>query len=59
MNELDSLVAQAKHLFSACSSPTELENAKAQFFGKAGHLTMLMKTQNKYLKESIQLFMMK
>ena len=44
MNELDSLVAQAKHLFSACSSPTELENAIAQFFGKAGHLTMLMKS---------------
>ncbi len=44
MNELDSLVAQAKHLFAACSSPTELENAKAQFFGKAGHLTILMKS---------------
>jgi phenylalanyl-tRNA synthetase alpha chain len=44
MNELDSLVAQAKHQFAACSSPTELENAKAQFFGKAGHLTMLMKS---------------
>ena len=44
MNELDSLVAQAKHLFAACSSPTELENAKAQFFGKAGHLTTLMKS---------------
>jgi phenylalanyl-tRNA synthetase alpha chain len=44
MNELDSLVAQAKHLFSACSSPTELENTKAQFFGKAGHLTMLIKS---------------
>ena len=44
MNELNSLVAQAKHQFAACSSPTELENAKAQFFGKAGHLTMLMKS---------------
>ena len=43
MNELDSLVKQAKQLFAACSSPAELENAKAQFLGKAGHLTMLMK----------------
>jgi phenylalanyl-tRNA synthetase alpha chain len=43
MNELDSLVEQAKQLFSACASPAELENAKAQYFGKAGHLTTLMK----------------
>lgn len=43
MNELDSLVEQAKQLFAACASPAELENAKAQYFGKAGHLTTLMK----------------
>jgi phenylalanyl-tRNA synthetase alpha chain len=43
MNELESLVEQAKQLFSACASPAELENAKAQYFGKAGHLTTLMK----------------
>jgi phenylalanyl-tRNA synthetase alpha chain len=43
MNELDSLVVQAKQLFATCSTPTELENAKAQYFGKAGHLTTLMK----------------
>jgi phenylalanyl-tRNA synthetase alpha chain len=36
-------VEQAKQLFSACASPAELENAKAQYFGKAGHLTTLMK----------------
>ncbi|MBU6368515.1 MAG: phenylalanine--tRNA ligase subunit alpha [Burkholderiales bacterium] len=43
MNELDSLVEQAKQLFAACASPAELENAKALYFGKAGHLTTLMK----------------
>ena len=43
MNELDSLVEQAKQLFAACASPAELENAKAQYFGTAGHLTTLMK----------------
>ena len=43
MNELDSLVKQAQDLFAGCTSPVELENAKAQFLGKAGHLTERMK----------------
>jgi phenylalanyl-tRNA synthetase alpha chain len=43
MNELDSLVKQAQELFTACTTPVELENAKAQFLGKAGHLTERMK----------------
>jgi phenylalanyl-tRNA synthetase alpha chain len=43
MNELDSLVKQAQELFAACTTPVELENAKAQFLGKAGHLTERMK----------------
>jgi phenylalanyl-tRNA synthetase alpha chain len=43
MNELDSLVKQAQELFATCNTPVELENAKAQFLGKAGHLTERMK----------------
>ncbi len=43
MNELDSLVKQAQELFAACTTPVELENAKAQYLGKAGHLTERMK----------------
>jgi len=43
MNELDYLVKQAQDLFAGCTSPVELENAKAQFLGKAGHLTERMK----------------
>ena len=43
MNELDFLVKQAQELFAACTTPVELENAKAQFLGKAGHLTERMK----------------
>lgn len=44
MNELDSLVRQAQELFAACTSAVELENAKAQFLGKSGHLTERMKS---------------
>ena len=43
MNELDSLVKQAQQLFAACATAVELENAKAQFLGKSGHLTARMK----------------
>lgn len=43
MNELDSLVSQAKTLFASCTSPAELENAKAQFLGKSGRISDLMK----------------
>jgi phenylalanyl-tRNA synthetase alpha chain len=43
MNELDSLVKQAKQLFAACATPVDLENAKAQFLGKSGQLTERMK----------------
>jgi phenylalanyl-tRNA synthetase alpha chain len=43
MNELDSLVKQAQELFAACTTPVELENAKAQFLGKSGQLTERMK----------------
>lgn len=43
MNELDSLVQAAEQLFLKSASPAELENAKAQFLGKAGRITELMK----------------
>lgn len=43
MNELDTLVASARALFSQATTPAELENAKAQFLGKSGRITELMK----------------
>ena len=43
MNELDSLVESAQQLFALSASPADLENAKAQFLGKSGRLTELMK----------------
>ena len=43
MNELDTLAASARELFAQAATPAELENAKAQFLGKAGRVTELMK----------------
>jgi phenylalanyl-tRNA synthetase alpha chain len=43
MNELDSLVASARQAFSQAATPADLENAKAQFTGKSGRITELMK----------------
>lgn len=43
MNDLDSLVGAAQQSFAASATPAELENAKAQFLGKAGRMTELMK----------------
>ncbi len=43
MNELDSLVDTARAAFAEAKAPAELENAKAQFLGKAGRITELMK----------------
>jgi len=43
MNELDSLVESARQLFAQSTTPADLENAKAQFLGKSGRLTELMK----------------
>ena len=42
MNELDSLVDTARAAFAEAKAPAELENAKAQFLGKAGRITELM-----------------
>jgi phenylalanyl-tRNA synthetase alpha chain len=43
MNELDTLVQQAQALFAQCASAAELENAKAQFLGKSGRISGMMK----------------
>jgi phenylalanyl-tRNA synthetase alpha chain len=43
MNELDSIVEAARAAFAAAQAPADLENAKAQFTGKAGRITELMK----------------
>ena len=43
MNELDSLVAEARLSFTRALTPAELENAKAQYLGKSGRITELMK----------------
>lgn len=43
MNELHELVEQAQAAFAACTGAPELENAKAQYLGKSGRITALMK----------------
>ena len=43
MIDLDSLVVDAKAAFVAAVTPADLENAKAQFLGKSGRITELMK----------------
>ena len=43
MNELDALVSSARDAFAQAATPADLENAKAQFLGKAGRVTELMK----------------
>jgi phenylalanyl-tRNA synthetase alpha chain len=42
-NELDSIVDNARQAFALAGAPAELENAKAQFLGKSGRITELMK----------------
>ena len=43
MNDLDTLLAQARADFAAAHQPAELENAKARYLGKAGRVTELLK----------------
>ena len=43
MSDLDSILAKARAAFDKAASPADLENAKAQFLGKSGQLTGLMK----------------
>ncbi len=42
-DELDSIVGSARQAFAGAMTPADLENAKAQFIGKAGRITELMK----------------
>ncbi len=42
-NELDFIVDSAREAFARAGAPAELENAKAQFLGKSGRVTELMK----------------
>jgi len=43
MNELDTLVQQAQSQFTQCATAADLENAKAQFLGKSGRVSEMMK----------------
>jgi phenylalanyl-tRNA synthetase alpha chain len=43
MNDLDSLVQAAREQFALAATPADLENAKAQYLGKSGRMTELMK----------------
>lgn len=43
MNELDALVDSARADFAQATTPADLENAKAQYLGKSGRITELMK----------------
>jgi phenylalanyl-tRNA synthetase alpha chain len=43
MNELNTVVDNAKAAFMQASTPADLENAKALFLGKSGRITELMK----------------
>src|SRR5690242_21855715 len=47
MDELESIIANAQAQFDACADAAALENAKAQYFGKAGKLTELLKSLGK------------
>jgi phenylalanyl-tRNA synthetase alpha chain len=41
--EFEAIVADARAAFAKASTPAELENAKAQYLGKSGRITELMK----------------
>jgi phenylalanyl-tRNA synthetase alpha chain len=43
VSDLDTLIANAQAAFEAAATPADLENAKAQYLGKQGQLTELMK----------------
>ncbi len=43
MSDLDAIVQSATQAFGEAPTPAELENAKAQFLGKTGRITELMK----------------
>ena len=51
LEDLDSIVSAALAEFSACGDPAALENSKARFLGKNGHLTELLKSLRKLAAE--------
>jgi len=52
MNELEELVRSAQAAFEQSATAVDLENAKAQFLGKSGRVTELMK-QSTYATLSV------
>jgi phenylalanyl-tRNA synthetase alpha chain len=43
MNDLNSVIEQARAAFEQAHTPADLENSKAQYLGKSGRITELMK----------------
>lgn len=43
MNDLTTVVDNARAAFALAKTPADLENTKAQYLGKAGHITEMMK----------------
>jgi phenylalanyl-tRNA synthetase alpha chain len=43
MNDLNAIVTSAQNAFASAHTPADLENAKAQYLGKSGRMTELMK----------------
>jgi phenylalanyl-tRNA synthetase alpha chain len=43
MNDLNSVIEQARAAFEQAHTPADLENSKAQYLGKSGRMTELMK----------------
>jgi phenylalanyl-tRNA synthetase alpha chain len=43
MNDLQTVVAAARAAFELSPTPADLENTKAQYLGKAGQITDMMK----------------
>jgi phenylalanyl-tRNA synthetase alpha chain len=43
MNDLNSVIEQARNAFEQAHTPADLENSKAQYLGKSGRVTELMK----------------
>ena len=43
MNDLNSVIEQARDAFEQAHTPADLENSKAQYLGKSGRVTELMK----------------
>ena len=56
MNELNAIVDAARQAFIAAATPADLENAKAQFLGKTGAITELLKSGREVITTSFSPF---